>query len=713
MRSAKRWAPAPMVVLSAVLLSLVAVGTHRVVAVPLAALAAVCGAVLVRRARGRREPTETHALANAGEWALALLPGVLVVYFSFNGGGYFPGSQAFVAMLLALALGLRLALAAEPLAGYGSLALSAAGTLALFAVWTLLSATWSDAPGRAFVEFDRVLLYLLTLLLFASVPWRDWRLQWMVRGLAIAVVLVCAVALTTRVLPDVWPIAPDIQRGRLSYPLTYWNALGLLAAMGTILLAYLTTSERESRLVRVLAAAATPLVAATLLFTFSRGAIAVALLGLVVYVVAARPRGLLGGLVAAGGAAAIALVSAYGADLLASNNPTSAAATSQGHDVALVVALCVIGAALARWALLPVDGWIERRRLPARWRLPVTAGAWAAAVAAVVAAFVVANGPHVVSRDYDRFVNGNDVPLSGDLRVRLTNPGNNKRIEQWRVAIRGHDRASFNGLGAGTYQNLWYEHRRERFYIRDAHSLYAEVLGELGTVGLILVASALLLLLAAIATRVRGRRRYIGAALLAMAIAWGVRAGFDWDWEMPAVTLWLFAAGGAAAARREATGGGLPPVGRVALSVACVLLAVVPAALVVSDNRLKAARSEFARGDCAQAAKDARASKRVLGFRPEPHQILAYCSARGGDLATGLSEIRDAVRLDPQYWEYRYDLALMLAASGRSPAPAVRDARRMNPLEPRTGGLAGQFAVTRGVPGRRALAKSLIAAPQR
>ena len=711
MRSARRWAPAPMVLLAAALLSLVAVGTHEALAIPPAALAAVCGAVLVRRARGRREPAETALLTTAGEWALALAPGALVVYFSFNGGGYFPGSQAFVAMLLALALGLRMALAAEPLAGYGSVALSAAGALALFALWTLVSGTWSDAPGRAFVEFDRALLYLLALLLFASVPWRDRRLQRMVRGLAGAIVVVCTVALITRVLPDVWPIAPDIQRGRLSYPLTYWNALGLLAALGTILLAYLTTTERETRAVRMLAAAALPIVAATLLFTFSRGAIAVAIVGLIVYVLVARPRALLGGVVAGGGAAAVALITAYHADLLASDNPTSAAATSQGHDVALVVGLCVLGAAVARLALLPVDDWIERRRLPARWRAPITGIAWAALVAAAAVAFLAANGPHTVSRDYDRFVNGNDVPLTGDLRTRLSNPGNDKRIEQWRVALRGHQREGFHGLGAGTYQNLWYERRHELYYIRDAHSLYTEVLGELGTVGLVLLAGALLLLLGAIVSRVRGRNRYIGAALLAAAVTWGARAGLDWDWEMPAVTLWLFAVGGAAAARREPREGHLPPATRVALSVGCVLLAIVPAALVVSENRLRTAESAFESGDCTRAVSEAHESTRILGFRPEPHRLIALCAAREGDTHTALAEMREAVRRDPGNWEYHYDLALMLAAAGQNPDGAVRVARRLNPLEPRTGSLAVTFAAP-GASRHRAVARALIAAQQ-
>jgi O-antigen ligase len=679
-----------VVLLAALVVALVAVGTHRAAAVPLAAVAAGCAVLLVRRSRDEREPSEATLLASLGEWALALAPGAAVVYFSFNGGGYFPGSQAFVATLLALALALRLALASEPLAGFSRPLVVAAIALALYALWTLLSASWSHAPGRALVEFDRALLYLLALVLFASVPWGEGRLRRMVRGLAAGATLVCAVALVTRVAPDAWPIAPGIQRGRLSYPLTYWNALGLLAALALILLAYLTTSEREPRLVRVLAAAATPVVATTLLFTFSRGGIAVAIIGVVAYLAMARPRGLVGGALAAGAGSAVALLVAYGADRLASRAPATPAATAQGHHVALVVAFAIAGAAVARALFLPLDARLATLRLPPHVRRPVTIACWTAIATAGLALFLAAGGPTALSRQYHRFVNGNDVRLSGDLRSRLTDPGNNKRIEQWHVAMNGFARDRFGGYGAGTYQELWLAQRRERFYIRDAHSLYAEVLGELGIVGLALLTVGLAALGHGVFKRTRRRhRRYIGAALLAAGLAWALRAAFDWDWEMPAVTLWLFALGGAAAARREgASGRPLAPSWRAGLSLACVALALVPAALAVSQNRLEAAQTALARGDCATALAEADASARVLGFRAEPHAIAASCHQRAGHSAAALREIREAIRLDPHNWEYRSGLARILAAAGGDSARPARAARAMNPLAPVTSALA-------------------------
>ncbi len=80
----------------------------------------------------------------------------------------------------------------------------------------------------------------------------------------------------------------------------------------------------------------------------------------------------------------------------------------------------------------------------------------------------------------------------------------------------------------------------------DAHGLYPETLGELGLVGLILLVTALVAILAGLAVRIRGKDRTVYAALFAATLAWMLAAAVDWHWEMPVVTLWLFAAGGAA-----------------------------------------------------------------------------------------------------------------------------------------------------------------------
>ena len=687
-----------VVVLAALVFALLAIGTERGLAAVLAA--AAVGFALALLAQAQRYESSIEALSAAGERALALAPGVFTIFLSFNGGGYSPAPVAFVTVILALALALRIWLAWEPFAGMGPLVSVAAGSLLLYAIWTALSSQWSHAPGRALLETNRVLLYLLALLFFASFARSSARVRLMVRGLAASAVIVCVVGLITRTMPDVWPIGADLQQGRLSYPLTYWNAFGLLAALGLVLCFHLACSEREHPFVRVAGAAVMPILGTSLYFTFSRGAIAVAILGLVAYPLLARPRGFIGGLVASAPATAFAVMSAYDAGLLASDNPTTDAAASQGHHVALIVVLCVLGAGALRAVLLPLDGALARIRLPARMRLWVPATAWSAGILLVVVVFFAAHGPREISHNYDRFVKGNAVVQSGDLRSRLGDPGNNRRIDQWKVAWKGYRRDSFRGQGAGTYENLWNQRRPVRFAIRDAHSLYVEVLDELGLAGLVLLAVTLFAIAFAFARAVwRARDRYPYAALLAALLAWLVRAGLDWDWEMPAITLWLFCAGGAAlavSARARSRAPRVPRGIRLALSLACIAVALVPAAVAVSQHRLEDAQVALDRGDCATADREARHSLDVVDFQSEPRELIAYCAARRGANAMAVSEIRRAIADDPDNWRYRYDLALFLAATGRDALPSAREAAALNPLEPAAAGaprvLAGSDA---------------------
>ncbi|MDP9347058.1 MAG: hypothetical protein M3P44_15370, partial [Actinomycetota bacterium] len=309
--------------------------------------------------------------------ALVALPALLTGYLSLKAGGFYPATPALVALVLGQVMVLRTTSAQRPYAGYSHALAIAGAALALFGLWGLSSSLWSHAPGRALMEFDRVLMYLLVLVVFGSMRWSDGQTRWMVRLLALAVVGVCGVALASRVLPDVLTTAPNVANNRLSYPLTYWNSLGLLAALGAVLCLYLASDERAGAWIRALAAAGTPVVITTLYFTFSRGAIAAGAIAIVLFALVGRPRGLLAALLALAVPVTVALVSAYRASLLAGLNPTSAAATRQGHHVAWVVGGCIVGAAALRLCLVPLDRRLAAIDLPALSRR--TVGALAAA----------------------------------------------------------------------------------------------------------------------------------------------------------------------------------------------------------------------------------------------------------------------------------------------------------------------------------------------
>ncbi len=326
-----------------------------------AASAEVTDASVLERAK---QAPPVRALRRVGQVAFLLVPGALTLYLAFSAGGFYPEDHVAVLALLALGLVGYTLLSRNPFSGLTTLSLIAAAALISLSAWALASGGWSDAPGRALLESQRTGLYACAFLLFAAVPRRKGGVATMVRGIAFAIVVVCVAGLATRLYPDVFEGAGALAQARLSHPITYWNALGLLAAVGVVLCLHLTCHEREPVLARVAGAAGVPIAALTLYFTFSRGATAAVAVGVIAYLVLGRPRGTVSGLVAVVPATLLALRSAYDADLLASAENTTNAAAAQGHDLAAVVIAACVGAALLRLLMTGLDRRLRRIELP-------------------------------------------------------------------------------------------------------------------------------------------------------------------------------------------------------------------------------------------------------------------------------------------------------------------------------------------------------------
>jgi hypothetical protein len=649
-------------------------------------------------------PAGRRLAARLALGAVLLLPAALTVVLSFHGGGFFPGAPAIIAAELAALIGLRAVLADRPFDGWGWALLVCAAALALLAGWTLLSADWSASRGRALLEYDRVLLYLLVLLAFGSLTRTARRVQVMTWGVAAAAVVVCAAAFASRTLPHLVTTSTTIHPDRLSYPVSYWNALGILAAVGIVLCGHLACSLREPRTARVLGAAAVPLLATTLLFTLSRAATIASLAAVIVYVVVGRPRGLLAGAIATVPATAVALMVANPPSELAFADPASARAAELGARVALGVGAAMLGAGLLRALFLPLDARVSAIRVSRTARRRLLTAAAVLGTGVFLAGAVALNLPGVAGNKYDEFTASASVGSGGTAR--LLSASSNGRMDHWHVALAGYRNNRWHGRGAGTYETLWNRERPTTVAVLDAHSLYLEALAELGWPGLVLVVAALLAILAAFAARARGPDRPLYAALLAAGIAWAVHAGVDWDWEMPAVSLWLFALGGLALARPpgrksapapESSASASASAGRrtgialrIAVVVGCVAVAVQPARIALSQSRLQDSVHAYAQGDCLVADSAARASLRAVDSRPEPRVVLGYCDLQRGRKRHAVAEMNRAVALDPQNWKYRYALALALASGGHDPRPAARAALLLNPKSD-----VAQQAVTR------------------
>jgi hypothetical protein len=636
-------------------------------------------------ALGSRSRTATRSwLERVGWVALVALAPASLVYLSFNAGGYFPSAPGFVAIVFAQALVLRTTLAAKPFEGFDrALAVPLFG-LVLYAAFQLTSALWSHASAHTLDSFTRTMLYVLALVLFGSVRYTRQRADWLVRAIAAGLATVCVIGLISRVLPHTWPTASSFFADRLNYPLTYWNAEGMVAAIVLILGFHLTADRDEHPAMRVAAATLLPAVAATLLLTFSRGAMGATVLGLLAYCVLTRFSTVPTALLAVAPPVAIALRAAWDATALATKDATSPAAISQGHHVAVVVVACMVGAGLLRAVLLLVDrrvAGLALVRTPPRRTVLLAICASVGVVLIAVALAAGAGG--LASREYDKFLKGNNEPKVANTRDRLTDPANNGRLPLWRVALDIYDTQKLRGAGAGAYQQYYPRYRTQGYYVVDTHSLYLQSLAELGVVGFVLILIVVLGMLGGLASRIRGRGRALYAALFAVALAWTVHQAIDWDWQMPAVTLGVFVLAGLALARPRDGKIGLSglPAWRTLVALGWLVLAVAPLLVSTSYARLQRSGEELKHGECAKAREESLSSLSLSAKRPQAYAIIGICDLQQGFAQAAVPAMSEAASLEPESWEEQFWLAVARAGAGLDPHSAIRRAIELNPRE--------------------------------
>jgi len=604
-----------------------------------------------------------------GRAALGVAAGLGLAGIAFANGGYFPTAWGWGA-LIALTI----------VAGYlvpgeatrpSTLALVSLGALAAFGAWTWLALLWTDNTAATVLEGQRVLLYLGALAALVLLVRRP-TVPLVLAATLVAVFLASGYGLATRLFPERLGVFDPVAAYRLEEPLTYWNALGVLAAMGAIL-ALGFTARAQSVVNRAVAAATLPILFATVYFTFSRGAWVAGAIGLAV-AVAVDPRRLqllLTALVLAPASALAVLLSSH-QDALTRTDAPLAAASREGHRLALYVlllvgasALIAVGAALA-----------EKRVAPGRQARLAFGGALAlVAVASLLAVFVRYGGPVALTRKgYDSFTTTRaGTPVN--LNTRLLSFSGSYRAELWREAWDDYKTNPVLGSGPGTYEQYWNRHRPIQHKVRDSHNLYLEALAELGPLGLLLLVLALG---APLAASLAGRGHPLAPAALAAYAAYLVHAAVDWDWEMSAVTLAALTCGAALLALADRREG--PPLlslpVRIAGGSAALLLVAVAFVGLVGASALAASDTALDKGRYDEARSQARKAARWWRWSPEPWQRLGDVEAAQGDLATARADYRKAISKNGSDWLLWYDLSTV--SDGAEAQRALAEARRLN-----------------------------------
>jgi O-Antigen ligase len=640
--------------------------------------------------------------ARVGTWALS---GGLVLYLAFAGGGYdiVVRSQAGLALWWLLLVGATCGLL--PRRVPTGAAWTAVALFAGFLGWSALASTWSLSSERSLQEVSRLAMYLAVLALAISIHRdREHAVRDTTTAIALAVVIVAAMALLSRLIPNSLPSAritaaflPGTQ-ARLGWPLNYWNALGALVALGLPLVLTITTTARRLS-VQAAGAATIPALALCGYLTFSRGAAIAAAAGLLTFLALSRERApKLATILAATAASAVPILAASHGTAVERGLSGSAAAR-QGAQVLIALVLACGAMAIAQAAI----GLAARRRTASHRPLGSRARALLiGGTATLLLVALLAGAPAAASRAWGDFKKPPSTALRENTLARFATANGNGRYEYWKVALHASGSRLLSGSGPGTYQLLWQPRAPYFSSVVNAHSLYLETLAETGIVGLALLAGFLVRVLTASlrsAANSRQAQRTRGAGATAAMIAFLVSAIADWVWQMPVLPvafLLLVAAILAPAGRGAQLAVGSAPAadgfrssrarilvraGTVAIGLPCLAAIVIPLATTTAVRRSETAA---AAGNAPLALADARAAARLEPGAASPQLQIALILELQRDYAGALAAARRAAGDEPANWSAWLVLSRLEAESGNATASlaAYRRARSLNPRSP-------------------------------
>jgi O-Antigen ligase len=644
------------------------------------------------KARSIRSSGDAWQYAERVDWRAVvpwLLGFVLVAYLGLKGGGYDPlvHDQAGIAAWWIVLAGTMVAVL--PRHRLGPLAWVAVGLLAAFAAWTALSLTWAESVERTSADLARTAGYLGVFALALLV--RDAKdTRRMIGAVAAGVVCVVIVALLSRLHPSWFSDAAQTGnfvtggRERLSYPLNYWNGLAALVAIGAPLVLQVAACAK-SVLFRAAAAAALPAMALVAFLTLSRGGIAAAIVALALFLAFTSDRlPKLLTLLLAGAGSAILINAADQRDAL-QHGLLDATARQQGDELLTIALLVCLAVGLLQFG---VSLAMAKDRRPS-WTLVPRRVSFLAAGTVLVAVLITAVAMDAPGRGSDAWAEFKSEGSLGKGSERLTSVAGNGRYQLWESAVEENRSEPLTGTGSGSFEFWWARNGTSFETVRDTHSLYLQTLGELGIVGLVILAAFLLTILiggAWMTIRAGPSERPQLAAALAGFAAFCLTAAFDWMWQIPVipVTALLLASVLVSIGARPAWRGNgamrfAPRLAAAAIAVGAIIAIAIPLA---ATSLVRQSESEARSGDLSAALEAARSAQNAQPSAASPRLQQALVLEAQASLASALVAARAATERESTNWRTWLVLSRIEAELGDAPAAvrAYRKARSLNPF---------------------------------
>jgi tetratricopeptide (TPR) repeat protein len=475
-------------------------------------------------------------------------------------------------------------------------------------------------------------------------------------------------------------------QSRLAYPVGYWNALAGLIAIGLPLLLWAATSARAVAL-RSLAAAAVPALALAAYFTYSRGGLAAAAIAVVVLIVLSERR--------------LALVLPLGALAVGSgfvvwqasirhqlsDGLLTDTAAAQGDSMLIIVG----GVAAIAAATIAALTLLERReRIPRAPAVPrrIAAALTAAAALVAIIAFVAVGGPGEVSDGWEEF---KEPAGLSDTSSRLESVAGNGRWQYWSAAADAGSDAPLKGIGPGTFVFYWQQFRDiDNGFVRDAHSLFAEVYGELGVIGVVLIGGFVLFVLGVGVRRLwsaAGERRAELAAAVAAAAGFTIAVAVDWLWEIAVVPIAFLFVAAAIVRSDDGAATRVPLAGRIVVPLLALGAIAAIGIPMLSERHVVRSQEEFRAGDLDAALAEAEDAADLQPFAATPRMQMALVYERMDPpaLKKAANAAQAAVDRESRNWETWYVLSRIQAQrEGKRKAAlrALREAQSLDPFNP-------------------------------
>lgn len=492
-------------------------------------------------------------------WTLGL--GFILAAIALRaGGGLQLGRSTEVEMAVQLIGGL---LGATALLVRDGGRLHGAGSLLAFALLAILTAAsvwWSVNPSDSWLEANRTLAYAAAFgsgVALARLAPHRWSA--IVGATVVCATVISLYAMLTKILPGTF--APDEVFARLREPFGYWNAVGLMAALGVPGALWLGARRHGHAAISALAYPILGLLFVTILLAYSRGSLLAVVAGCGVWF-ATVPLRLRGVAALASGALGASVVCwwVFAQDALTKDEVPLDIRASAGHQLGIALAAMLVVLLLVGLAVL----FFSARR-PPRAETRRQAGSTILVVLALVPVAVA--GGLVLSEkglggsisDGWESLTDPDATLPANDPGRLTAVGS-VRARYWDQALKIFKAERLHGVGAGGYATARPRFRTDDLAVRHAHGYLVQTVADLGLLGLAVSLALMAAWLSAARRTLDVRRRAwrdggfsaerVGHfTLLSVVVVFGIHSLVDFTWFVPGVAILALLAGGYVAGR--------------------------------------------------------------------------------------------------------------------------------------------------------------------